>query len=154
VRRRSSACIKHAHARFRYAAAAIVGSEEAHDAVQEGFARAFAERASYREGSLEGWVRRIVLRTAIDLRRQRRSGPFQEDFDAELIRSEREPELAAAIRMLPPRRRLVVFLRYFADLPYAEIASMCEISEGTVAASLARAHAELRAALEPEGVGR
>jgi DNA-directed RNA polymerase specialized sigma24 family protein len=87
VRRRSSACIKHAHARFRYPAAAIVGSEEAHDAVQEGFARAFAERASYREGSLEGWVRRIVLRTAIDLRRQRRSGPFQEDFDAELIRS-------------------------------------------------------------------
>jgi RNA polymerase sigma-70 factor, ECF subfamily len=43
-----------------------------------------------------------------------------------------------------PRRRLVVFLRYFADLSYAEIAEVLGVSEGTVAASLAQARAALR----------
>jgi DNA-directed RNA polymerase specialized sigma24 family protein len=42
----------------------------------------------------------------------------------------------------------VVFLRYFADLSYAEIARLCGIEEGTVAATLAQAHAELKLALE------
>jgi DNA-directed RNA polymerase specialized sigma24 family protein len=36
-----------------------------------------------------------------------------------------------------------VFLRYFADLSYAEIADACGISEGTVAATLAQARAAL-----------
>ena len=58
-------------------------------------------------------------------------------------RAERDPELAEAVRALAPRRRLVVYLRYFADLPYAEIASLLDISEGTVAATLSQAHAEL-----------
>ena len=49
------------------------------------------------------------------------------------------------------RRRLIVFLRYFGDFAYAEIAEACGVSEGTVAATLAQAHAELRAALECEG---
>ena len=62
---------------------------------------------------------------------------------APVPRAERDPELAEAVRSLAPRRRLVVYLRYFADLPYAEIASLLDISEGTVAATLSQAHAEL-----------
>ena len=41
----------------------------------------------------------------------------------------------------------MVFLRYFADLSYAEIADACEIAEGTVAATLAKARARLEEAL-------
>jgi DNA-directed RNA polymerase specialized sigma24 family protein len=52
---------------------------------------------------------------------------------------------------LPPRRRLIVFLRYFADFSYADIASACDVSEGTVAATLAQAHQALAETLEPEG---
>jgi DNA-directed RNA polymerase specialized sigma24 family protein len=48
----------------------------------------------------------------------------------------------------------MVFLRYFADLPYAEIAALCEISEGTVAATLAHAHADLLRHLEREEAPR
>ena len=52
------------------------------------------------------------------------------------------------MRRLPPRRRLVVFLRFFGDLSYAQIAEVCGISEGTVAATLAQARDELSAALD------
>ena len=58
------------------------------------------------------------------------------------------------MRRLSPQRRLIVFLRYFADLSYAEIASLCEISEGTVAATLAHAHADLLKDLQPEEAPR
>jgi DNA-directed RNA polymerase specialized sigma24 family protein len=47
---------------------------------------------------------------------------------------------------------LIVFLHYFADLPYVEIAEICAISEDTVAASLNQARTALREALEPQEV--
>jgi RNA polymerase sigma factor (sigma-70 family) len=135
------------YAGFHRGVAALVGDDLAHDAVQEGFARALRRRRQFAgEGTLDGWIWRIVVRTAFDLRRARgRRDPVVPDLAPTAI--ERDPELAAAIRALPPRRRLVVFLRYFADLSYAEIAHACDVTEGTVAATLARAHADLRQAL-------
>jgi RNA polymerase sigma factor (sigma-70 family) len=135
---------------FRHGAAAIVGDyESAHDVVQDGFAQALQRRAQYRGGSLEAWVWQIVARLALDRRRSLRpTEPLGEGLEAALLESEGDPELAAAVRALPPRRRLVVFLRYYADLPYEEIAHVAGMSAGTVAATLSQAHAELRRALE------
>ena len=93
-------------------------------------------------------------RQALDQRRRRRARRLEAAFEPQFVESESDPELAEAIRALPPRRRLVVFLRYFADLRYADIAELCGIDEGTVAATLARAHADLRRILELEGVER
>ncbi len=71
-------------------------------------------------------------------------------------RSETAPDrdVRAAVRALPPRRRLVVFLRYFADLSYAEIAEIVGVAEGTVAATLAQAKEELLGLLDAEEVER
>ena len=142
------------YASFRRAMAAIVGDDDAHDVVQEGFARALVEGGRFRGGSIEAWIWKIVLRKALDRRRGRTDLPLDDAFEPELIASESDPELASAIRLLPPRRRLMVYLRYFADLRYAEIAAVCGVDEGTVAATLAHAHADLRRALELEGVER
>ena len=71
-------------------------------------------------------------------------------LDPALPAPERDPDLDAALRALSPRRRLVVFLRYFAGLSYAEIAEATEIAEGTVAATLAQARDELVAQLAQE----
>ncbi len=136
--------------RFHATLSTITGGfESGHDAVQETFARALKQRAQFRgEGSLEAWVWRIGLRTAAELRRGRNS-PSQNGVPAvELIDQGRDPEISAAVRDLPPRRRLLVFLRYFADLSYAEIAAVCGISEGTVAAALAQARDQLLHILE------
>jgi len=68
------------------------------------------------------------------------------------VEAERDPEFAAAVQALPPRQRLMLFLRYFADLSYREVAELCDVSEGTVAASLHQARAHLRSVLQREGV--
>jgi RNA polymerase sigma-70 factor (ECF subfamily) len=139
---------------FRRAAAAIAGEDASHDVVQEGFVRALERRRQFRGGSLEAWIWKAVLRKAFDERRRRTTVPLEDELGAELIESDRDPELAKAVRTLAPRRRLAVFLRYFADLSYAEIADVLEVAEGTVAATLSQAHAELRAGLQLEGVER
>jgi len=137
---------------FRNALATVTGSyDSAHDAVQEAFATALRERESLRDdASLAAWVWRIALHAA-SKQRTRSAAAANGSPVADLVRPERDPELADAVRQLPPRRRLVVFLRYFADLSYAEIAEICEISEGTVAATLAQAHDALEQALSERG---
>jgi RNA polymerase sigma-70 factor (ECF subfamily) len=121
--------------------------------VQEAFARALTKRRQFRGGSLEAWIWRIAVRQASDvLRRPVRL--LEQDFDTSLVASESDPELAAAIRRLSPRRRLIVFLRYFGDLSYQQIGELLGVSEGTVGAVLTQAHDDLRRTLQPEGVER
>ncbi len=140
------------YARFRNGVAPVTGSyEAAHDAVQEGFARALRASSQYSgEGSLEGWVWRIVLRTALE-RRPGEELPL-DAVDPVFVEPERDFALTSAVQALPPRRRLIVFLRYFADLPYQTIADVLDIDEGTVAATLAQAKQALAVTLDEEGV--
>ena len=143
------------YAAFRNSLIAVTGSRDAaRDAVQEAFARALRDQRSYRgDGPLEAWVWRIALRAGIEARR-RRVPTLAAVMEAPALEAERDPELADALMALPPRRRLIVFLRYFADLSYAEIGAALSISPGTVAAALAQAHADLLDSLEREGAPR
>jgi RNA polymerase sigma-70 factor, ECF subfamily len=129
--------------------------ESARDVVQEAFARALRDRKQYRaEGSLAAWVWRIAVRVALESRRNGRAQLNLDELVAEAPAppGHHDPELAEAVQQLSPRRRLLVFLHYFADLSYREIADVCGISEGTVAATLAHARSNLETALKKEGV--
>jgi RNA polymerase sigma-70 factor (ECF subfamily) len=143
---------------FRAGIAALLGGHEAaRDVVQDAFAQALRDREQYRgEGSLAAWVWQIAFRIAL---RNRSNGQRELALDelvagARLPSPERDPLLVEALKRLPLRRRLIVFLRYFADLSYSEIASLCEISEGTVAATLAQARADLLRDIEREEAPR
>jgi RNA polymerase sigma-70 factor (ECF subfamily) len=138
------------YARFEAVLATVTRDREAaRDAVQEAFAIALARRRQFRgEGSVEGWVWKIALRLAAGGRRP--SKVVVERLDPVMPELELDPALAAAIRMLAPRRRLFLFLRYFGDLSYEQIAEACDVSRGTVAAALAHARSELAAQLENE----
>jgi RNA polymerase sigma-70 factor (ECF subfamily) len=57
-------------------------------------------------------------------------------------------ELAPLIAQLPERQRLIVFLRYYADLDYRSIAAALDVEVGTVSASLSAAHQAIRKALQ------
>lgn len=137
---------------FRDALATVTGSyDTARDAVQEGFARALAAQGQYRgEAPLAAWVWRIAFRVALGMQAVPLPVEVPSGCEPGLVGEELDPVLSAALRGLPARRRLVVFLRYFADFSYAEIAAALGISEGTVAATLADGHAALRKALEPD----
>lgn len=138
---------------FRNGVAGVAGGvEPAREIVQEAFARALQQRRRYRgEGSLEAWVWRIAVNCALRARRDLRDSWDEPPEPAAPDVAPADGDVRAALQALPPRRRLVVFLRYFADLPYAEIARICGVSEGTVAATLSQSHAELRNHLTPEG---
>ena len=145
------------YALFRGGMTAITGSyDAARDVVQEAFAQALRDREQYRgEAPLAAWVWRIAFRVALRSRSQGSELTLEDLVAAAPLPSpERDPLLAQALRRLPPQRRLIVFLRYFADLSYAEIASLCEVSEGTVAATLSHAHADLLRELEQEEASR
>jgi RNA polymerase sigma-70 factor (ECF subfamily) len=140
------------YVRFRDGVATITGSyDSARDVVQEAFARALRKRRFFRgEGSLEAWVWKIALRTAREHRRELPRMSMNGSIEAAFVEPQRDPALEEAMRALPAKRRLIVFLRYFADLSYAEIAQICDVSEGTVGATLTQARAALQEALEEE----
>jgi RNA polymerase sigma-70 factor (ECF subfamily) len=140
--------------RFRNGIAPVAGSyQAAQDAVQEGFARALRASGQYSgRGSLEGWVWRIVLRTALEQRPPGEELPL-DAIDLTFVEPERDYALTAAVRALPPQRRLIIFLRYFADLPYQAIAEVLEVDAGTVAATLAQAKQALATILDKEEEG-
>ena len=140
---------------FRDILSGVVGSHDlAREVVQEAFARALRSQRKFRgEGSLEAWVWKIALNVALKRKKElRRDWQLEEDEEPAAREPQNDEEVREAIRALPPRRRLVVFLRYFADLSYAEIASIAGVSEGTVAATLAQAHTELLGRLDGEEV--
>jgi RNA polymerase sigma-70 factor (ECF subfamily) len=134
------------HQQFVRVAQAITRSREsAVDAVQEGFASALRHRAAFRgDGPLEAWVWRAIVNTA----RRTLRGPEPAVFEtAEAVAPDRPDDddaVRTAIGALPERQRLVLFLRYYADLDYRAIASALELEVGTVGATLNQAHANLK----------
>jgi len=129
--------------------AVVRNPEDAADVVQDGFAQALTRRREFHgAGPLEAWIWKIALRKAFDrLAGARVQVPLRELPELGLPDPETDPELEAALRQLPPRKRLVVYLHYLADLPYPTVAEICGISEGTVAATLSQARVALAESL-------
>jgi RNA polymerase sigma-70 factor (ECF subfamily) len=130
-------------------ARAITGDRDsAVDAVQEGFADALRSAGQWEgRGPLEGWVWRCVVNRA---RKYRPPRVPLDDRAAGQNGDDRsnDRELRVRLSALPERQRLVIFLRYYADLEYRQIAVALGIEVGTVSATLSNAHAALRSELE------
>lgn len=135
---------------LRVAEAIVADAELACDVVQDAFARALRSRFDFRgEGSLEGWVWRTVVNTARNALRDRPPAHVPlDDLAADEDFGGRDGHVRALVAALPERQRLVLFLRYYADLDYLRIAEALAIEPGTVGATLSHAHAALRRALE------
>jgi RNA polymerase sigma-70 factor, ECF subfamily len=133
---------------FSRVAAAVAGGEASGaDSVHEAFVKAVRNRRRFRgDGPLEAWVWRIVLNEARKARRAERPLLLLEEG---VSTNGYEPgELTQLVSRLPERQRLVLFLRYYADLDYEAIAAALGIAPGTVAATLNAAHSKLKDQLE------
>jgi RNA polymerase sigma-70 factor (ECF subfamily) len=132
--------------------------EQAADVVQESFLELcihWPKVSTYPDPA--GWLFRVAVNRAKDqrrsLRRLARLIPFLGSPSAKAAGvDDWQPrrELLAAFKKLPQQQRAAASLYYLADLSISEVASILDISEGTVNSHLNRARAALRTFLEAE----
>ena len=124
---------------------------EAEDLLQAALAKTYLawDRINDR-ASVDGYVRRAMVNTQISWWRRRKLEIYPTDelpdqpVDDHTRRSEMHDALGRALDRLPPRQRLAVVLRYYEDMPEAEIAEVLGVSVGTVKSTVSRAMARLR----------
>lgn len=131
--------------------------EDARDAAQEAFIRAFQALPRFRqEAAFSTWLYRIATNTALDLVRRRpvvppvelpADQPAPDDPATEAQRREISRRVHAAVAQLPAEYRVVVVLRDLQGLAYDEIAKVLEIPVGTVRSRLSRGRDGLRGLL-------
>jgi RNA polymerase sigma-70 factor (ECF subfamily) len=149
-------------ARVMNIAARLLGArDEARDAAQEVFLRAFKylHRLDMQK-PVEPWLVRItvnVCRDALRMRQRRRdtfvvverAEPVDESADQHLDISRRQERLILqrALGTLPEKERLAIVLRDIEGLSTAEVASILRSSETTVRSQVSRGRLHLRAAI-------
>lgn len=126
----------------------------AQDMLQDGFIKVFKKIDTFREqGSLEGWVRRIITNTALDYMRQKsRTFDFidhnqeveEQQLDNSIMEKINSDGLFRIIEQLPQGARMVFNLYAVEGYTHKEIADKLEITEGTSKSQFKRARALLK----------
>ena len=121
---------------------------EAEDTLHEGFMKVFQKIDQFKfKGSLAGWIRRVMINTALEkFRKQNQLYALGDDYTSgEDIQQENvisdlsAQDLIELIRELTPKYRMVFNLYAIEGYSHKEIGSMLGISEGTSKSNLARA---------------
>ncbi len=133
--------------------------QDAEDVLQDSFITIFNKIHQYKnKGSFEGWLKRIVINTA--LQKYRDKSPLQLVKEEQNIENKEEvileidnPSLdlkflLQLIQELPDRYRLVFNLYVLDNYSHKEIAEMLKISEGTSKSNLSRARLILKQKIE------
>jgi RNA polymerase sigma-70 factor (ECF subfamily) len=157
---------RHYQRLYRIALSYLRHPDDALDAVQETFVKAF-QNANRWDGSVEAgpWLSRVAINESIDRwrrnrRRQATFTPLAEgdhepsladggpDPDRRVLGRELRERLAVALGKLPERQRAVVVLRHYQEMSLEEIAETLEMRLGTVKSSLHRALGRMRVGLQ------
>lgn len=139
--------------------------EDAWDAAQEAFLKAYRSLPAFREtASFATWMHRVTVNTALDIVRRRPAQRTQVLDEAVVLsgddpadqaqRKDLQRRIHHAIATLPVEHRVVVILRDLEGLAYDEIARTLRIPIGTVRSRLSRGRDTLRmmlADLAPAG---
>ena len=127
--------------------------EDAEDMLQEGFIKVFSQVHTFESrGAFEGWIRRIIVHTCINLLKKNKK--FNESVDiihatGIQVREESVPSIIQAkqvvecIRLLPIGYRTVLNLYALEGYNHREIAGMLDIEESTSRSQYTRAKAML-----------
>lgn len=138
--------------------------DEAEDVLQDAFVKVFTKLDHYNgEGSLEGWIRRIMVNTSLD--QIRKNAKFKKNVsvedveykmesDGEILSSLMEQDLLKLIKEMPVGYRTVFNMFAIEGYSHKEIADQLEITENTSKSQYSRAKAYLRAKVEELEIGR
>jgi RNA polymerase sigma-70 factor (ECF subfamily) len=133
--------------------------DEAKDILHEAYIKVFDKLKNFgSKGSFEGWIRRIMVNTAIDhLRRNKhdylivntvyasdQAGAIADEPDDSLIDRVDQEEVMKAVQNLSPAYRAVFNLYVIEEYSHKEISEILDISEGTSKSNLAKAKFNLK----------
>lgn len=128
--------------------------EEARDVLHEGFIKIFRNLAVFQRGTnLGGWIRRVMVNTAIDFYRRSARAPQTVDINTavgeydhatDIVSEMSAQEILDLVQQLPPAYRTVFNLYVVEGYPHKEIGEMLGISEGTSKSNLAKARTKLQ----------
>ncbi len=139
---------------------------EAQDLLQEGFIKVFKNiKKCSSEGSLEAWVRRVIVNNNIDHYRHKnkkygvKATSTDEDLEDadnvvenEALRAFNDNDLLRVMRILPKGYRMVLNLYILEGYPHKEIAEMLGISVSTSKSQFFRAKELLKKKLGRESI--
>jgi RNA polymerase sigma-70 factor (ECF subfamily) len=139
---------------FRY----VQNLQEAEDVLQEGFIRAFRYMKDFRnEGSLEGWLRRIMITTALNFIKKEIHVRNEEDVSmaynessdqTDALQRMENNEIMDLIRQLSSGYRTVLNLFAIEGFSHKEIGELLGIEESTSRSQYARARQLLKKKIE------
>ncbi|MFU8771569.1 MAG: RNA polymerase sigma factor [Anaerolineales bacterium] len=147
---------------YRIALSILNDRHEADDAAQETFIKAVANLDNYQPGSrLKSWLATIAVNVCRGMLRKQKtrqnlqrvlklagfSSREQSTPEQAALQKESIQALRRAVQGLGEKHRLPVILRYVNGLTVPEIASIMNLSQGTVHSRLFYAHRKLRAQL-------
>jgi RNA polymerase sigma factor (sigma-70 family) len=128
--------------------------EDAKDVLHDGFMKVFRSIKNYNSNnSLEGWIRKIMVNTAIDKYRQEIQRPFTVTIDvageieADAVSALSElshKEILSSIEKLPSGYRLIFNMYVIEGYTHKEIAELLKITEGTSKSQLHKARTMLQ----------
>jgi len=162
--------LPHLDAAYNFARWLLRNGEDAEDAVQDAFLRAFRGFAGHQGGSEKAWLMTIVRNACLTRLRRRAEAEkvvrldeamreveetsadivpasLNSRPDTELLAKIERARVQAALRRLPQSLREVVVLREFEELSYQEISEVVAVPVGTVMSRLSRARAQLKTLL-------
>lgn len=128
-------------------------ADDAQDLLQEGFIKVYRNLEKFRrEGSFEGWMRRVFVNTAIEHYRRKvtlntigeKEERSIEDGSWNILDQLAERDIIALVQELSPGYRSVFNMYVIEGYSHKEIGDILEISEGTSKSQLARAKAILQ----------
>lgn len=139
----------------------VKDSHFAEDVMIDGFVKVFRALPEFRfQGSFEGWIRRIMVREAIDFLRKR---PFVVYDETRMEHPATEPSISdpyqlealeQLIEALPEGYRLVFTLYAVEGYKHAEIAELLDISESTSKSQLYKARKQLQKQINESSIPR
>ena len=134
---------------------------QAEDLMQDVMMTVWRKSVQYKpdRGTVSAWVFTIARNARIDLLRKASSRPYDDVYemeiaadekasDDEVLQSERETCISAAMAELPQNQRKVIELAFVADLSQSEIAKKLDLPIGTVKSRMRLAYGKLKSKLE------
>ena len=138
-------------------------TQQAEDVLQDGFIKVFSKINMFKGGSLEGWIRRIMVNTSLDqIRRDKKfkddvaleSVDYKTDQNGFILENLQADDLLKLINAMPAGYKTVFNMFAIEGYSHKEISKELEISENTSKSQYSRAKAYLQSKMKEIGIER